>query len=232
MICFPPHIESNRCARIVESLTGIGFSLEDLQVYSKGTDSIILLNRPTGTVLKVVRLDSNANMCREGNMMLYTGYASRKKVAPRVLAFTREFVHMEFVRGASLKSLLKLNQKIETRQLCLILEKVLELDRLGVDHGELCRPYRHIIFKEPEREPIIVDFGRASLSRRPKNFTAIMSFLLNNEKALSASARRSLLEALNSACKDERDVPYCALREYKKSMAIGALIVERVCRSA
>ena len=232
MICYPPHAESNKCARVVESLAGIGVSLEDLEVYSKGTDSIILLSKPTKTVFKVARLDSNANMCREGMIMLYVEHASRRKIAPRALAFTREFVHMELIRGAPLKSMIELNRKIEACQLCLILGKVLELDMIGVDHGELSRPHKHIIFREPDGEPMIIDFGRASLSRRPKNLTSTISFFLNNKNVLSASACEALVDALNSVCKGNRYDPYCALREYKRNMAVGALIVEKVCKRA
>ncbi|MCP8314047.1 MAG: serine/threonine protein kinase, partial [archaeon] len=55
-----------------------------------------------------------------------------------------------------------------------LLDKCYALDKLGLDHGELSDPKKHVIISE---KPVIIDFESASISRRVANLTKIMQYL-------------------------------------------------------
>jgi len=224
MICYPR--EASGCEELVEDLLGFGFDLERLSFYKKGTDSVVLLNELAGTLVKVARLDSNAEIAKEGLLLLRLAYAAPElRLAPRALAFSKKFLHMERVSGPTLAELLESGRRLGLRHACELLARALALDLLGVDHGELSRPYKHVVFAEPGEEPVFLDFGRASISRRPRNFSCIASFLLR-KSLLEESAAEALLKALEKLGFSELEA---FLRQQKANKKLPADFLTEAC---
>lgn len=201
--CYPPDRDERECLETINALVAAGFSLEDLRPYAKGTDSLLLLNAPTKTLIKVPRLDSNASPLKEGLFLLLLEKSSEVKLAPRVYSFSERFVHMELIEGEELADFLDRGGRLRPSQICSLLRKALALDLIGVDHGELVRPHKHVMLTKRGGEPVFVDFGRASATRRSKNLASLLSFLVGLSDELSR-VRAQIIEELRR-CKVEKD---------------------------
>ncbi|MBI2671237.1 hypothetical protein HYX18_04655, partial [Candidatus Woesearchaeota archaeon] len=58
-----------------------------------------------------------------------------------------------------------------------ILIQCFTLDKLNINKKELHRPVKHIIIKN--NNPVMIDFERCYLSKKPKNLTQFCQFLIN-----------------------------------------------------
>lgn len=178
LFCYPRHLiekRPNDCISILDDvLLLLGGSL-NLVPIDRGTDAVVL--RADGLAVKVRRLDVTRGMGKEGLVLLYVN-SREEGLAPRVYAFTRNVIVMEFIEGISIGrlDLPSMPEEKVRRVVCSSLAKALRLDTLGVDHGQLSRAYDHIILRNEGLDPVFVDFGNASLRRRPRNFASLWSF--------------------------------------------------------
>ncbi len=154
--------------------------LDGLRLLDRGTDALVFLERG-GTVIKVPRLDSNYSPLHEARVLLRLQYTSRRRLAPRVFSYNPYYLRMERIACPSVDQLLEQGH-MDRRSVCLMLEAALELDRLGIDHGEVARPHKHV--RICGEDVVFIDFGRASTRRRPRNFTSLASFVLTHSHVL------------------------------------------------
>ena len=152
-----------------------------LKFIGKGYRGIILKaswNSLTVAV-KILRVDSGVpDLTKEAEMMKL---ANSIGIGPRLFDYSNHVILMEYVRGVDLdKWLNQLSYEdadLLKKVLTSILTQARKLDSIHLDHGELSNARRHIIIEE-DFHPVILDFGKASLSRKPKNFTSIISYLV------------------------------------------------------
>jgi len=129
-----------------------------------------------------------------------TGYV------PKLYSFSREYVFREYL--AECRDFVDYfveaieNGRIEESVTAVkkLLYALYFLDKLGVDHGELNRPFKHIYWCGANGVKII-DWESSSFSRKPHNLTSFVSFLLyrlRNRVVASAMepVRESILELL------------------------------------
>jgi len=197
--CYPPprsEREREECSRLEEALRKANLEPECLRPIGRGTDSVVFVHCRTGGAVKVRRLDSRKSLSAEGLALLYLSAASPEKLAPRVFAFSSRFVHMEFIEGVRVADFLRSDPSEEEarRVACECLRKAALMDLLGVDHGQLSRAHEHVILAGRELEPVFIDFGDSSFSRRPHNLTSIWSFLRNSGLLGSLGAEFAALE--------------------------------------
>jgi putative serine/threonine protein kinase len=83
------------------------------------------------------------------------------------------------------------------------------MDRLGLDHGELSNPKKHVIISE---KPVIIDFESSSISRRPSNLTKIVQYLF-----IGGSMAKQLGQILS--VKDEK-ILMESMKNYKKEKGL------------
>jgi len=189
-ICWPSYDEETATDRL-RQLRGLGVEAVALggrhgilghMVLGKGHVGVVLRCTWRGleAALKARRTDADRpNMMDEAELIRRANEAG---VGPRLYAFTRDFIVMELLEGPYLGDWVK-NLCGSTgdlrRGLEALLRQARNLDRTGLDHGELTRVRRHFIITGDG--PRIIDFESASLSRRTQNVTAaVQSMFMNN----------------------------------------------------
>jgi predicted Ser/Thr protein kinase len=216
--CYPSHMIEKRpdeCYDIYHSILLVTGDPHSLIMIDKGTDSIVFLDEDSKRVFKVKRLDTTKFLSNEGYVLLNIGYSSPLKIAPKVYAFNKYVVVMEYVEGTKFESLpeLGLSQNELKRILCRIIRKAMLLDELMVNHGQLSRAYRHIIIRTNDHEPIFIDFGDSTITHKPQNLTSVWSFLHNKGLLRVISEEIDSLDFARSLKKKE-ETAIKALKEH------------------
>lgn len=219
LLCFPrPNKEELR--RRLQQLNSLGVTrilldgpqaIDGLRVLGKGCDSVVVKALMNGVLvaLKIRRIDSHVKtLIVEGeNQRL----ANSVGVGAKVHCFSEDFIVMDLVEGQRIDEFVRQANGAEVRRVVVdLLGQCRRLDIIGLDHGELSRARRHVIVR-PCLEPIIMDFGSSSRSRRPANVSSLFSYLFLSKTDLSALVRKKL----EVFFEDEEAIN--ALREYKKS---------------
>ncbi|MGB9728354.1 MAG: hypothetical protein ACPL1B_00515 [Thermoprotei archaeon] len=203
LICYPSIENCNIKAKILELKElgirpCIGGRVElhgGLQVLGKGTTSIVTFGLINNSVvaLKILRCDSNReSLEREAKILQLVNNVG---VGPKLILYSKNFLVIEFVKGRTLDEIL-LNGSFTciSRTLDKLFLQCFKLDSIGIDHGELSTPKKHIYVYRCN--PIIIDFETASFSRRPSNLTAIIGHVFF-KKTLISERIRSLFKLDN-----------------------------------
>ncbi|MBI4053301.1 MAG: phosphotransferase [Candidatus Diapherotrites archaeon] len=154
---------------------------------SKGFSSKIFLVRKArkSFCLKIERDDSPRQAMAEreaANLAL----ANSVCVGPKLFAQDSEnrCVLMEFVEGERFTDWL-LDGNPGKRQLRAFINDLLgqadRLDSAGLDHGQLAGKGRNILVRKGG--PVIIDFEKASIARKPHNRSQLESFLFKSSKS-------------------------------------------------
>lgn len=159
-----------------------------LRVLGKGTTSIVTFGLINNNVvaLKILRCDSNReSLEREAKILQLVNSID---IGPKLISYSKNFLVIEFVRGRTLDELL-LNGSFLciSRTLKKLFSQCFKLDLIGIDHGELSTPKKHIYVYRCN--PIIIDFETASFSRRPSNLTAIIGHIFFKKTIISERLR-------------------------------------------
>ena len=221
VLCYPKpdfneavkRIDELKSLKVKSILFGGNIKIGKLGVFGKGCVSIVVkaLTDFGILALKIRRTDANRiSMKREAEMQLM---ANSIDVGPRLFKVTENFLLMEFIEGYSiLEWLKKINEhKIERirRIIRELLDQCYRMDRLGLDHGELSNPKKHVIISE---KPVIIDFESSSISRRPSNLTKIVQYLF-----IGGSMAKQLGQILS--VKDEK-ILMESMKNYKKEKGL------------
>jgi len=181
----------------------------NLQILGKGCVGLVVLAQRDDkhVALKIRRIDADRlGMQREAKLL---SIANSVEIGPRLLDVSKDFLVMEFVDGNLLPEwLVKTRSKRHVKTILReILEQCWQLDRIGLDHGELSHAPKHIMVNR-EGRPVLVDFETASMNRRSSNVTSICQFLfLGSEVAEIIAKKIGVI--------DKNDIVE-ALRRYKK----------------
>jgi putative serine/threonine protein kinase len=228
LLCWPGCTEEVLRDRITElrklGVSGIFFSgrhrIEGIPVLGKGHTGLVLMADTSQGVLalKTRRVDADrfsmeheARILREANTF---------GVGPRLVKWSKNFLLMELVEGVYLSDWIKTITPVKAgelkRILRLVLDQARQLDRAGIDHGELVRLRRHVILSN--EKPKIVDFESASKNRRVSNVTTVIQSLFLNSltcsilgRVIEIPDREKLLEALRRYKSEGIDETYQAL---------------------
>lgn len=120
-------------------------------------------------------------------------YVNNWGIGPKLYGWSRDFIVMEYVEGERLPEwILKVEDVEYLKEVILeILRQCRLLDSIGVDHGELSRPHRHVLVGGGGRV-YILDFESASLRRKPRNVSSISSYLFFKPSRISRILRDKL----------------------------------------
>lgn len=180
-----PRASDGEISERVRELVGIGVEsvsfaggvrINGLDVLGKGHVGLVVLAQTvTGqAALKVRRTDSpRADMSSEAGFMRG---ANDVGVGPRLYRYSRNFVLMEYLQGATIREWIyglgedggdaaRLKGVIRA-----VLQDCFRLDRAGLDHGELVNISKHVIVGE--EKATIIDFESSSTNRRVANVTS------------------------------------------------------------
>lgn len=151
-----------------------------LPILGKGCVSIAIKaeTRKGVEVLKIRRTDADRpSMQHEAEMLTL---ANSVGVGPKLSSYTNNFMLMDLAEGDPITSWVKkIKGKGTTARLRRVIRSILDqcfrLDQLGLDHGELSNPSKHIFVDEAK--VTIIDFETASTSRRTSNLTAVVQYV-------------------------------------------------------
>ena len=146
----------------------------------KGCKSIVVIVKRKEEILaaKILRADSSKeNLLHEAEMLKY---ANKIGIGPLFMAANELIILMEYIKGLEMGEWILNLEENKIELLKNVLKKLLidcfKLDKAGIDHGELSNAKKHIIIKD-SLKPIIIDFGKASLNRKPSNVSSIINYL-------------------------------------------------------
>ncbi len=220
LLCFPKPSEEELRRRLRQlsflGVTGILLdgpqNVDGLRVLGKGCDSIVVKALANGVLvaLKIRRVDSHVKtLIAEGENQLL---ANSVGVGAKIHRFSEDFIVMDLVEGQHIDVFVGLADEVKVRRVVVdLLKQCRRLDVIGLDHGELSRAHRHVIVR-PSLEPVIMDFGSSSRSRRPANVSSLFSYLFLSKTEISTVVRRKL----GASFKDEEVIR--VLREYKRTL--------------
>lgn len=197
-VCYPKGLireKRNHCLEIIRSLELAGYDIPELRLVDKGTDSVLLGPARDDVVIKVRRLDGHRPLYEEGYIMLFISYRSRVALSPLVYKFNAHVIVMERIKGYLIKdaiSVLRGDADEISKIACRCLLKAIELDSLGVDHGQLSRAHEHILIRWDNGDPVFIDFGDARMTTRPHNASSLWSYLFNRGMLSGLGALNSL----------------------------------------
>jgi putative serine/threonine protein kinase len=182
-----PHFSDAHYEKVLDGVRKIGtecmlskgtFEIGEIRVLGKGWVGIVSEAIVGGkeVALKIRRSDANrASMNNEARLL---ESANSLGVGPKLLGFTENVLAMEFIDGALMPKWLKGMPKVEDVRSAVgeLLEQCFQLDKGGIDHGELSDAKKHIIINGQGR-PYIIDFETASTSRKCRNLASIIGYL-------------------------------------------------------
>lgn len=152
-------------------------TLAGLDILGVGYCGVVLLVRYQGKsrVLKVRRepapqisFNAEASMLQQANTV---------EVGPEYIAHSHNFLLMDYIDGPMLVYWLQVPQSIEAIHgiVFQLIHQAYRLDQLGLDHGDLRCITAHAVVTTDI--PVLIDFGGASMERRPANVTTLVQGL-------------------------------------------------------
>lgn len=138
---------------------------------------------------KIRRVDaSRKELQHEANMLKL---ANSVDVGPKFHSVSKNCLLMELIDGNLLPFWLEsFNKKRVVKNVFRnLLEQCKQLDKIGLDHGELSKAPKHIIINK-KMKPYIVDYETASNTRIVSNVTSICQFLFLSHGPVAIAASK------------------------------------------
>ena len=142
-------------------------SIGKLRVIGKGKTGIVVLV-DKDKVVKIRRVDSpKESLELEAKFQIMAG----DQIAPKVYAYGKNFILMEYVKGRNLS-------KNENKEIVIdLLYRAKLLEEKFIEHKELSRPWRNVIVSN--NRTYIIDYDSASIKEKPRNVSKLLSNYLN-----------------------------------------------------
>lgn len=200
--------------------------LGKLSVLGKGYAGVVVLakkNRST-VALKIRRIDSQRKSLKDEANFLKK--ANSVKVGPKFLLASRNFLVMEYLPGERIGNWVnqvkgKGSAKLVKNMIKNVLVDCYNLDKIGLDHGELSIITKHVIVGKIRST--IIDFESASVERRPSNVTSATQGLLigsgiakNIQKIYSVPSKEKIIFALREYKQEKSKENFNALLKVLK----------------
>jgi len=187
-----PHFSLETAKQRVKELRSFGVeavipggphTITGLPILGKGHTGVVVkaIYRGEVVALKILRMDANRVNFREEARLL--GVANSVSVGPRFIAVGETFIMMELIEGVYLRDWVNEMTEGDISEFKTAVGRLLwdayRIDSIGLDHGELVRLRRHVIYSKSR--PVIIDFESASTGRRPGNVTMIVQSISTTE---------------------------------------------------
>lgn len=185
LLAYPSDDEATLAHRWSE-LKGLGLesiysdgpqTLAGLGILGLGYCGIVLRVRHQGQnrVLKICRNSaSQTSLHREATMLMR---ANAVAVGPQYINHSDNFLLMDYIDGPTLVDWLQRapSAEIVYGLVRSLIHQAYRLDQTGLDHGDLRCITSHALLQS--LEPVLIDFSKASLDRRPANVTTLVQGL-------------------------------------------------------
>ncbi len=182
LLAFPKATKKQVNSRLIEleklGIKSISFQgtvkIENVEVLGKGYVGIVVLAKKNNKIvaLKIRRNDSSRRSMKQEAEFLKI--ANKSGVGPGFIASSRNFLVMEYLNGEKIGDWIKtIKGQGSTRRIKEVIKKILidcyNLDKMGLDHGELSNITKHVIIGE---KITLIDFDSSSINRRVSNVTS------------------------------------------------------------
>ncbi|WP_163662402.1 RIO1 family regulatory kinase/ATPase [Adonisia turfae] len=152
-------------------------TLADFAILGSGYCGVVLRVRHQGCdrVLKILRAPApQTNLRTEADMLQR---ANAVDVGPKYIAHSDHFLLMDFIDGPMLVDWLQTPQPAEDIRSLVsqLIDQAYRLDQAGIDHGDLRCITAHALMCS--QKPVLIDFNKTSLERRPANVTTLVQGL-------------------------------------------------------
>lgn len=200
--------ENNVSAILFEGNSRIG----KLNLLGKGCVSVVTkaICDDKVVALKIRRTDADrATMDREAGFLKLANSAG---VGPKFIKNGRNFLLMDLVDGINIFKFMEVeNKKAKVIDVVSnVLEQCYQLDKIGLDHGELSDMREHVIVAG-DKKITIIDFESASIGRKMSNVTAAAQYMFIG--SIAAKKIRKLLKVHSV------ETVITSLREYKNDIS-------------
>ena len=149
--------------------------LGSLSILGKGYVGLVVLGKRKNkqVAVKIRRTDSQRKEMNSEAKLLE--FANSSQVGPRLITSSKNFLVMEYLNGLKIgKWIENLTGKSKVTRLKSVIKKTLEdcynLDKIGLDHGELSNISKHVIVSNSKTT--IIDFESSSTKRKVSNVTS------------------------------------------------------------
>jgi len=160
----------------------------------------VCIKSPRGKI-KGAGLENEWNALRKAN---------KREIGPKAIEFSEGKLMMEFAEGKEFRDWIGTASSEEIRKAVPeILRQGRELDKIGLDHGQLSWAPKHIIIGD---KVTLIDFDRASEKRQANNLTSLIGFLMLNPKGRWAGKIRDALGIEEGKMGEIKGI----LREYRE----------------
>ncbi|MEE8132351.1 MAG: hypothetical protein V3T40_02125 [Nitrososphaerales archaeon] len=181
-----------------------------LNLLGKGCVSIVVKAFVNDKViaLKIRRVDADRDtMDREAQFLKL---ANSTGIGPRLIKSSKNFLLIGLADGLSIFKFMEAASKREKvlNVVSEVLGQCYQLDRIGLDHGELSYMAKHVIVGD---KITIIDFESASVNRRTSNVTSAVQYLFVG--GIVARKIRELLKVHSI------DAAILSLRKYKNDIS-------------
>ncbi len=199
--------ENNVSAILFEGNSRIG----KLNLLGKGCVSVVVkaICNDKVVALKIRRTDADrATMDREAGFLKLANSAG---VGPKFIKSSRNFLLMDLVDGINIFKFMEAeNKRAKVLDVASnVLQQCYQLDKIGLDHGELSDMREHVIVAGDKIT--IIDFESASISRKMSNVTAAAQYMFIG--GIVAKKIRKLLKVHSI------ETIITSLREYKNDIS-------------
>ena len=131
---------------------------------------------------------------------------NRHGIGPKLIFYDEDHVVYELVEGPLILDFIDNAGKEEIlKALFELIEKMHDLDMLGVDKEEMHRPVKHIFITE--EGPRMIDFERCHISVRPKNLTQFCQFISSIKGRLAEKGIMVEVGRMRGLAKDYKLLP-------------------------
>ncbi len=161
----------------LEYLVETGSLISGYRILGKGYSSIVVKSYYHGkpVVLKIRRLDSRRKTLEYEGMIL--DYLSPLPFLPQIYFWSRDILVMEYINCPGIvEAIRKANKESVNTIIKRAFTSLYLLDLLGIDHGELNRPYNHVFLCNSGIIKII-DWESARPRAKPHNLTMFASYI-------------------------------------------------------
>jgi len=132
-------------------------------------------------VIKTKKPESEAKG-RIANETKWIKILNKHKVGPKLLFSGNGYFAYEFVKGDFIIDFIKKNNKEDIIKIIKnVFNQIYIMDKLKVDKEEMHRPLKHIII---DKKPVLIDFERCKITKKPKNVTQFCQFLMSGSTEL------------------------------------------------
>jgi len=166
-----------------------GYSSEIFLVKIDGKDFVLKREKQKSPRIEMAKKEAAnlllANSLGIGPKLFAFDLEKREIIMEYIDSFT--FNEWLFKRGPSKKQLEKF--------IFSLFKQAKKLDEAGLDHGQLAGKGKNILVRKKGLSPVIIDFEKASQSRKCHNVSQLQSFLYNSKHSAITKKVKEILGA-------------------------------------